>query len=89
MSYSEKVLSSLKARYPYQPEFLQAAEEILTTLQPCLDTNPKYEQLKILERMTEPERTISFRVEWVDDKGEVQQRYRTLQGRHPFTPYCK
>ncbi len=72
MSYSEKVLSSLKARYPYQPEFLQAAEEILTTLQPCLNNNPKYEKYKILERLTEPERTISFRVEWVDDKGEVQ-----------------
>ena len=72
MSYSENVLNSLKARYPFQPEFLQAAEEILKTLQPALDKDSKYEKYKILERMTEPERTIKFRVEWVDDKGEIQ-----------------
>ncbi|MDD7022691.1 MAG: Glu/Leu/Phe/Val dehydrogenase dimerization domain-containing protein, partial [Aeromonadales bacterium] len=72
MSYSEKVLSALKTRYSYQPEFLQAAEEILKTLQPALDKNPVYEQNKILERITEPERAISFRVEWVDDKGQIQ-----------------
>ena len=72
MSYTQRVLDSLKAKYPYQPEFLQAAEEILNTLQPVVDKAPKYEKYKILERMTEPERTISFRVEWVDDKGEVQ-----------------
>lgn len=72
MSYTQRVLDSLKTKYPYQPEFLQAAEEILNTLQPVVDKEPKYEKYKILERMTEPERTISFRVEWVDDKGEVQ-----------------
>ena len=72
MSYTQRVLDSLKAKYPYQPEFLQAAEEILNTLQPVVDKERKYEKYKILERMTEPERTISFRIEWVDDKGEVQ-----------------
>ena len=72
MSYTQRVLDSLKAKYPYQPEFLQAAEEILNTLQPVVDKEPKYEKYKFLERMTEPERTISFRIEWVDDKGEVQ-----------------
>ena len=72
MSYTQRVLDSLKVKYPYQPEFLQAAEEILNTLQPVVDKEPKYEKYKILERMTEPERTISFRIEWVDDKGEVQ-----------------
>ena len=72
MSYTQRVIDSLKAKYPYQPEFLQAAEEILNTLQPVVDKEPKYEKYKILERMTEPERTISFRIEWVDDKGEVQ-----------------
>ncbi len=72
MSYTQRVLDSLKAKYPYQPEFLQAAEEILNTLQPVVDKEPKYEKYKILERMTEPERTISFRIEWVDDNGEVQ-----------------
>ena len=72
MSYTQRVLASLKAKYPFQPEFLQAAEEILTTLEPVVAKEPKYEKYKILERMVEPERTISFRVEWVDDKGEVQ-----------------
>ena len=72
MSYTQRVLDSLKDKYPYQPEFLQEAEEILNTLQPVVDKEPKYEKYKILERMTEPERTISFRIEWVDDKGEVQ-----------------
>ncbi len=72
MSYTQKVLQDLKAKYPYQPEFLQAAEEILNTLTPVVEKEPKYEKYKILERMVEPERTISFRVEWVDDKGEVQ-----------------
>ncbi len=72
MSYSDNVLNSLKARYSYQPEFLQAAEEILKTLQPVLDKNPEYEKYRILERLTEPERIFSFRVEWVDDKGQIQ-----------------
>ncbi|MBQ9273411.1 MAG: NADP-specific glutamate dehydrogenase [Succinivibrio sp.] len=72
MSYTQNVLDSLNARYPYQPEFLQAATEILSTLQPAIDQNPDYERYKILERLTEPERIYSFRVEWLDDKGQVQ-----------------
>ena len=88
MSYTQRVLDSLKAKYPYQPEFLQAAEEILTTLQPVVEKEPKYEKYKILERMCEPERTISFRVEWVDDKGEVQNNigYR-VQFNNAIGPY--
>ncbi len=71
-SYTNRVLQELKNKYPYQPEFLQAAEEILNTLSPVVEKDSRYEKYKILERMVEPERTISFRVEWVDDKGEVQ-----------------
>ena len=72
MSYVQRVMDSLKEKYAYEPVFLQAVQEVLQSLQPVLDKNKKYEQYKILERMVEPERIIAFRVEWVDDKGEVQ-----------------
>ncbi|WP_077598088.1 NADP-specific glutamate dehydrogenase [Olsenella urininfantis] len=72
MSYSEKVIAELKERYAAQPEFIQAAEEVLTTLQPALDAHPEYEAAGLLERLVEPERVIIFRVPWVDDSGKVQ-----------------
>lgn len=72
MSYSEQVFADLQKRYSYQPEFLQAVQEVLNTLQPVLDKNPAYQKNKILERIVEPERAFSFRVEWVDDKGQIQ-----------------
>ena len=72
MTYTERVLDELKTRYPEQPEFLQAATEILGTLQPCIDAHPEYEEAALLERLVEPERVIMFRVPWVDDSGKVQ-----------------
>ena len=72
MTYTERVLAELKDRYPEQPEFIQAATEILGTLQPALDAHPEYEQASLLERFVEPERIIMFRVPWVDDSGKVQ-----------------
>ena len=72
MTYTERVLDELKARYPEQTEFLQAATEILGTLQPAIDAHPEYEQASLLERFVEPERVIMFRVPWVDDSGKVQ-----------------
>ncbi|MCR5084293.1 MAG: NADP-specific glutamate dehydrogenase [Succinivibrionaceae bacterium] len=72
MSYSQEVLADLKARYPYQPEFLQAVEEVLNTLQPLFEKDGKYQQNRILERITEPDRSFAFRVEWIDDQGKVQ-----------------
>ena len=72
MSYTQTVLEDLKARYPEQKEFIQAATEILGTLQPALDAHPEYEEAAILERLVEPERVIMFRVPWVDDSGKVQ-----------------
>ena len=72
MSYTEKVLAELKQRYPEQTEFLQAATEILGTIQPALDAHPEYEEASLLERFVEPERVIMFRVPWVDDEGKVQ-----------------
>lgn len=88
MSYSQKVFEELSARYSYQPEFLQAVQEVLNTLQPVLDKNPAYEKNKILERITEPERVIHFLVQWVDDKGEIQvNRGYRVQFNSAIGPY--
>ena len=54
MSYTQKVLDELKARYPEQPEFIQAATEILGTIQPALDAHPEYEEAALLERLSSP-----------------------------------
>ncbi len=66
------IIKNLQNRNPNEPEFLQAAEEVITTIDPVLEKNPELRRLKILERMLEPERIVSFRVTWLDDKGEVQ-----------------
>lgn len=70
--YLKKVLTNIKKRNPNEPEFLQAVKEVLTSIEPVLEAHPEYEQLAILERMVEPERLITFRVPWVDDKGKVR-----------------
>lgn len=67
----EQILSSLKSRDPNQPEFQQAVYEMLHSLKPFLEKNPKYLDQGLLERMIEPERTIIFRVPWADDNGVV------------------
>ena len=72
MTYSEKIIADLEARYPEQAEFIQAAKEVLETLQPALDAHPEYEENALLERLVEPERVVMFRVPWVDDEGKVQ-----------------
>ena len=72
MPYIQKIIDDLKKTSPAQPEFYQAVTEVLNTLRPLLEKDPKYLKHKILERIVEPERQIFFRVAWVDDKGEVQ-----------------
>ncbi len=71
MTYVERVLDDLKKRNPNEKEFHQAATEILLTLEPVINAHPEYEKAALLERFTEPERTILFRVPWVDDNGNV------------------
>ncbi|QNL21071.1 NADP-specific glutamate dehydrogenase [Hyphobacterium sp. CCMP332] len=66
------IIEALKKRNPGETEFHQAAEEVIDTIKPVLDKNEKYRKHKILERMLEPERLISFRIEWIDDSGEIQ-----------------
>ena len=65
-------MDSVKAKQPHETEFLQAVEEVAEAIIPFIGNKPKYRKAKILERITEPERTIMFRVPWIDDKGEVQ-----------------
>ena len=71
-SYVSKVLEETKKKNPNEPEYLQAVEEVLTSIEPVVEKHKEFEQLGILERMVEPERIITFRVSWVDDKGQVQ-----------------
>ncbi len=87
--YAERVLNDLKVRYAHEPEFIQAATEILTTLKPVVDRNEeKYEKAGLLERFVEPERIISFRVPWIDDQGvtRVNRGYR-VQYNSAIGPY--
>ena len=72
MSYVSEQLELLKKKNPGEPEFIQAATEVLTSLEPVIQQNPQYEAAGILERIVEPERQIMFRVPWVDDNGKVQ-----------------
>ncbi|MEN8423868.1 NADP-specific glutamate dehydrogenase [Acinetobacter junii] len=64
-------LDYVKRRDPHQPEFLQAVEEVMTSLWPFIQKNPKYAQYGLLERLIEPERVIQFRVSWMDDQGQT------------------
>ena len=86
--YVAKVMEELAAKQPWEKEFLQAAEEVLSSLSVVLDANPIYEKNKILERMVVPERTILFQVPWADDKGEihVNQGFR-VQFNSAIGPY--
>ncbi|MCF7822649.1 MAG: NADP-specific glutamate dehydrogenase [Candidatus Marinimicrobia bacterium] len=65
-------VAGVKAKNPAQPEFIQAVEEVVSSLMPVIDRHPQYKEAKILERIVEPERVIIFRVPWVDDSGTVQ-----------------
>ena len=86
--YIDSVLKNLQTRNASQPEFLQAAEEVLTTLSPVVDAHPEYQENAILERLVEPERVIMFRVPWIDDKGivRVNRGYR-VQFNSAIGPY--
>lgn len=72
MSYVQTVLENLKKQNPNEPEFHQAATEILGSLAPVIEKHPEYEAAGLLERFVEPERIIMFRVPWVDDSGKVR-----------------
>ena len=77
-AYIERVLAETKAKNANEPEFLQTVEEVLSSLEPVIDAHPEYEAACLLERMIEPERTVEFRVVWMDDqlKYHVNRGYR-------------
>jgi glutamate dehydrogenase (NADP+) len=81
-------MAKLIARNPNEPEFHQAVQEVVESVMPIIEENPQYKAAKLLERMTEPERVILFRVPWQDDKGEihVNKGYR-IQMNSALGPY--
>lgn len=84
----QEFMDRLIARNPAEPEFYQAVGEVVSTLGDFLNQNPKYIKYKIMERMVEPERAISFRVPWVDDQGEIQvNRGYRVQMNSAIGPY--
>ncbi|MCI5607399.1 MAG: NADP-specific glutamate dehydrogenase [Spirochaetia bacterium] len=87
-AYVNRVWEEVKAKNANEPEFLQAVEEVLTTLEPAVDQMPELEPNAILERMVEPERVIMFRVPWMDDAGNyhVNRGYR-VQYNSAIGPY--
>ena len=88
MSYVKEVYQSIAAKNSHEPEFLQAVEEVLATIEPAVEKDPIYRQNAILERITEPDRMIMFRVPWVDDKGNIQvNRGYRVQFNNAIGPY--
>lgn len=72
MNYIHQTISDLKRSSPAQCEFYQAVEEVLESIEPLLEANPKYKNQSIIQRIVEPERQIIFRVPWMDDEGNIQ-----------------
>lgn len=86
--YVSRVLRQVTEKNAHEPEFIQAVEEVLLTLDPVLQANPQYEENAILERIVEPDRIVMFRVPWQDDKGifRVNRGYR-VQFNSAIGPY--
>ena len=88
MSVIQEVMAKVREKDPAQPEFHQAVEEVLTTLQPTVEKHPEFVKAKIYERIVEPDRVIIFRVPWVDDDGNVQvNRGFRVQFNNAIGPY--
>lgn len=88
MNYIEEQLAELIKRNQSEPEFIQAATEVLESIAPVMEQNPKYQEAGILERLTEPDRQIKFRVAWTDDNGKVQvNRGYRVQFNNAIGPY--
>lgn len=85
---TEKILAALQAKHPGENEYLQAVHEVLRSVEDVYNQHPEFEKAKIIERLVEPDRIITFRVPWIDDKGEVQVNlgYR-VQFNNAIGPY--
>ncbi|MBQ5951221.1 MAG: NADP-specific glutamate dehydrogenase, partial [Lachnospiraceae bacterium] len=89
MSYVDEVMAKVQEKYPAEPEFLQAVKEVLDSVRVVVEANEeRYRRDALLERLVEPERIVSFRVPWVDDKGQVQvNRGYRVQFNSAIGPY--
>jgi glutamate dehydrogenase (NADP+) len=88
MSVLNEVYEKVKQRDPNQPEFLQAVQEVLESLEPTVAKHPEFVKAGIYERIVEPDRALQFRVPWVDDKGNVQvNRGFRVQFNNAIGPY--
>jgi glutamate dehydrogenase (NADP+) len=86
--YVTGLMNLVKAKNPSEPEFHQAVYEVVTSLAPVLERHPEYRSAKLLERVTEPERVLMFRVPWTDDRGEIQvNRGFRIQMNSAIGPY--
>lgn len=85
---TEMILSALEAKHPGEKEYLQAVKEVLLSIEDVYNQHPEFEKAKIIERLVEPDRIFTFRIPWVDDKGEVQVNlgYR-VQFNNAIGPY--
>jgi len=84
----DQFLDQIRARDPHQPEFMQAVKEVMNSLWPFIERNPRYAAHGILERLVEPERAFQFRISWVDDQGRVQvNRGFRIQHSSAIGPY--
>ena len=85
---TSKVMASLQAKYPAEKEYLQAVREVLESIEDVYNKHPEFEEAKIVERLVEPDRIITFRVTWVDDEGQIQVNtgYR-VQFNNAIGPY--
>ncbi len=83
-----EVIDDLKRRFPNEPEYIKAVDEVLTTIEDVYNENPEFERYNLIERLCIPDRIFSFRVSWVDDKGKVHNNmgYR-VQHNNAIGPY--
>ena len=88
MSYISEVRAAVAARNEGQPEFMQAVDEVLTTIAPVVESDCAYKNNAVLERITEPDRQIIFRVPWTDDNGNIRvNRGFRVQFNNAIGPY--
>src|SRR5687767_1875029 len=81
-------VTELEKRNPHEPEFRQAVTEAVNDLIPFIDANPRYQNKMLLERLTEPDRVITFRISWMDDAGNIRiNRGYRVQNSNSIGPY--
>ncbi|MBR4649186.1 MAG: glutamate dehydrogenase, partial [Bacteroidaceae bacterium] len=85
---TQKIMADLEAKHPGESEFLQAVREVLLSVEDVYNQHPEFEKNKIIERLVEPDRILTFRVVWEDDKGELQvNRGYRVQFNNAIGPY--